>query len=72
LLKARDVAQRLGVGVDWVYHHSRELPFTVKLGRVPRFLSAWLILIAGPNGAGKTTLTGGAVLRFKNTQTARA
>ncbi len=36
LLKARDVAQRLGVGVDFVYHHSKKLPFTVYLESAPR------------------------------------
>jgi hypothetical protein len=37
LLKARDVAQRLAVEVDWVYHRTKRLPFTVYLEGVPRF-----------------------------------
>jgi predicted DNA-binding transcriptional regulator AlpA len=37
LLKAKEVAERLGVGVDWVYHNQHKLPFRVRLGTVPRF-----------------------------------
>ncbi len=28
-----EVAMRLGVTKDWIYHHRKELPFAVKLGR---------------------------------------
>lgn len=37
LLKAKETAERLGVGVDWVYHNQHKLPFRVRLGTVPRF-----------------------------------
>jgi predicted DNA-binding transcriptional regulator AlpA len=37
LLKAKETAERLGVGVDWVYHNQHKLPFMVRLGTVPRF-----------------------------------
>jgi hypothetical protein len=37
LLKAKEVAQRLGVHVYWVYHNQHKLPFRVRLGTVPRF-----------------------------------
>src|SRR5437870_10855216 len=37
LLKAKEVAERLGVAVDWAYHKHRDLPFRVRLGTVPRF-----------------------------------
>jgi predicted DNA-binding transcriptional regulator AlpA len=37
LLKAKEVAERLGMGIDWVYHNQRKLPFRVPLGTVPRF-----------------------------------
>jgi|SRR5579863_2448419 len=37
LLSAKEVAKRLGFGVDWVYKKHRDLPFRVRLGTVPRF-----------------------------------
>jgi predicted DNA-binding transcriptional regulator AlpA len=37
LIKSKEVAIRLGMGVDWVYRHKHELPFLVRLGAVPRF-----------------------------------
>ncbi len=37
LLKAKEVAEWLGVADDWVYHKHRELLFRVRLGTVPRF-----------------------------------
>src|SRR5260370_1370659 len=37
LLKAKEVAERLGMGIDWVYHNQRKLPFRGPLGTVPRF-----------------------------------
>jgi len=37
LLRAREVAARLGMGTDWVYHNQHKLPFRVRLGTVPRF-----------------------------------
>ena len=37
LLKAKEVAERLGMGIDWVYHNQHKLPFRVPLGTVPRF-----------------------------------
>jgi len=37
LLNAKEVAERLGFGIDWVYHKQRDLPFRVPLGTVPRF-----------------------------------
>jgi predicted DNA-binding transcriptional regulator AlpA len=37
LLKAKEVAERLGMGIDWVYHNQLKLPFRVRLGTVPRF-----------------------------------
>jgi len=37
LLKAKETAERLGVGIDWVYHNQHKLPFRVRLGIVPRF-----------------------------------
>jgi predicted DNA-binding transcriptional regulator AlpA len=37
LLRAKEVAERLGFGVDWVYKNHRDLPFRVRLGTVPRF-----------------------------------
>jgi excisionase family DNA binding protein len=33
LLTVDEAAQRLGVTKDWIYHHVKELPFAVKLGR---------------------------------------
>ncbi len=37
LLRPKEVAARLGMGVDWVYHNQLKLPFRVRLGTVPRF-----------------------------------
>jgi predicted DNA-binding transcriptional regulator AlpA len=37
LLKAKEVAERLGMGIDWVYHNQLKRPFRVPLGTVPRF-----------------------------------
>jgi excisionase family DNA binding protein len=33
LMTVAEVAVRLGVTKDWIYHHRKELPFAVKLGR---------------------------------------
>ncbi len=38
LIKAKEVAERLGVGIDWVYHNPNKLmAFRVRFGTVPRF-----------------------------------
>ena len=37
LLRPKEVAERLGMGIDWVYHNQHKLPFRVPLGTVPRF-----------------------------------
>lgn len=42
LLKPREVAERLGMGIDWVYHNQHKLPFRVPLGTVPRFSESGL------------------------------
>lgn len=47
LLTIGEAAKRLGVGESWIYRHSKELPFTRKLGhRTLRFdargLERWL------------------------------
>ncbi|MBI3782617.1 MAG: hypothetical protein HY270_04375 [Deltaproteobacteria bacterium] len=39
LLDVATSAARLGVSRDWLYHHARELPFTVRNGRLLRFSS---------------------------------
>ena len=39
LLDVTTAAGRLGVSRDWVYHHWRQLPFTVRQGRLLRFSS---------------------------------
>ncbi|MFI5396595.1 MAG: helix-turn-helix transcriptional regulator [Candidatus Binatia bacterium] len=40
LLDVRAAAERLSVSRDWLYHHARELPFTVREGeRLLRFSS---------------------------------
>lgn len=39
LLDVAAAATRLGVSGDWLYHHSRQLPFTVRNGRLLRFSS---------------------------------
>jgi len=31
LIKPKELAERLGTSMDWVYRHWKELPFTVKL-----------------------------------------
>lgn len=31
LMKPKELADRLGTSMDWVYRHWQELPFTVKL-----------------------------------------
>jgi predicted DNA-binding transcriptional regulator AlpA len=31
LMKPKELAERLGTSMDWVYRHWKELPFTVKL-----------------------------------------
>ncbi len=36
LLDPTEVAKKLGVTEDWLYHHAKKLPFTRKLG--PRLL----------------------------------
>ncbi len=33
LLTVEEAARRLNVTKDWLYHHRKELPFAVKLGR---------------------------------------
>lgn len=33
LLTIDEAAERLGVTKDWIYHHSKKLPFAVRLGR---------------------------------------
>jgi excisionase family DNA binding protein len=33
LLTIDEAAARLGVTKDWIYHHRKDLPFAVKLGR---------------------------------------
>jgi excisionase family DNA binding protein len=37
LLTVKEVAKRLGFGVDWVYKKHHRLPFRVRPGTVPRF-----------------------------------
>ena len=39
LLDVATAAGRLGVSPDWLYHHARQLPFTVRQGRLLRFSS---------------------------------
>jgi len=39
LLDVAAAAERLGVSRDWLYHHARQLPFTVRQGRLLRFSS---------------------------------
>jgi len=39
LLDVATAAGRLGVSRDWLYHHARLLPFTVRQGRLLRFSS---------------------------------
>jgi excisionase family DNA binding protein len=40
LLSAREAAAKLGASEDYLYRHSRKLPFTVRLGRKLRFSEA--------------------------------
>ena len=37
LLDVDETANRLGVSTDWLYHHAKQLPFTVRIGRQLRF-----------------------------------
>jgi len=38
LIKPKEVAERLGMGIDWVYHNPNKLmAFRVRFGTVPRF-----------------------------------
>jgi predicted DNA-binding transcriptional regulator AlpA len=39
LLDIEVAAGRLGCSKDWLYHHARQLPFTVRNGRLLRFSS---------------------------------
>ncbi len=39
LVNAREAARRLGLSLDYVYRHARQLPFTVRVGRQLRFSS---------------------------------
>lgn len=39
LLDIEAAAGRLGCSKDWLYHHARQLPFTVRNGRLLRFSS---------------------------------
>ena len=39
LIDVGAAAGRLGVSRDWLYHHARQLPFTVRQGRLLRFSS---------------------------------
>lgn len=39
LIDVEAATQRLGVSRDWLYHHARQLPFTVRQGRLLRFSS---------------------------------
>jgi excisionase family DNA binding protein len=40
LLSAEEAAAKLGASADYLYRHSRKLPFTVRLGRKLRFSEA--------------------------------
>lgn len=40
LLSAREAAAKLGASADYLYRHSRNLPFTVRVGRKLRFSEA--------------------------------
>ena len=40
LLTAKEAAAKLGTSADWVYRHSRNLPFTVRIGRKVLFSEA--------------------------------
>jgi predicted DNA-binding transcriptional regulator AlpA len=37
LLPVEEAAQKFGVKADWLYRHHKELPFTVRCGRLLRF-----------------------------------
>lgn len=40
LLSAKEAAAKLGSSSDWLYRHSRSLPFTVRMGRRVQFSEA--------------------------------
>jgi predicted DNA-binding transcriptional regulator AlpA len=40
LLSAREAAAKLGTSADWLYRHSRNLPFTIRIGRKVLFSEA--------------------------------
>ena len=40
LLNAKEAAAKLGASQDWLYRHSRNLPFTVRIGRKVLFSEA--------------------------------
>jgi excisionase family DNA binding protein len=42
ILSAREVAERIGCGKDWVYEHIDELPFKWRQGKIWRFSEAGL------------------------------
>lgn len=43
LLSVREAAERLGMSVDWMYRHARQLPFTRRVGtRTVKFDAAGL------------------------------
>ena len=37
LLPPEEAAQKIGVTADWLYRHHKDLPFTVRCGRLLRF-----------------------------------
>jgi predicted DNA-binding transcriptional regulator AlpA len=37
LLPVKEAAEKFGVNADWLYRHHKELPFTVRCGRLLRF-----------------------------------
>ena len=37
LVNEREAARRLGLSLDYIYRHARQLPFTVRVGRQLRF-----------------------------------
>jgi len=42
LLTVEEAVRRTGMSGDWLYRHSRSLPFTVRVGRFLRFSEAGL------------------------------
>jgi excisionase family DNA binding protein len=42
LLTVEEAAQRTGISQDWLYRHSRNLPFAVRVGRFLRFSESGL------------------------------